>query len=132
VDVDRSVRRLPIEPDEVAPDGAEVRLLARTENASMAHFRVHPGQVTHAVMHRSIDEIWYVTTGEGEIWMSNTGAVAPHQVALRPGLSLAIPQGTAFQCKNAGRVDLDIIAVQVPPWPGDDEAGIVDSIFDAD
>ena len=111
MDVDRSVRRLPIEPDEVAPDGAEVRLLARTENASTAHFRVHPGQVTHAVMHRSIDEIWYVTTGEGEIWMSNTGA---------------------FQCRNSGRVDLDIIAVQVPPWPGDDEAGIVDSIFDAD
>ena len=116
----------------MAPDGAEVRLLARTENASTAHFRVHSGQVTRAVMHRRIDEIWYLTTGEGEIWMSDNGAVAVQQVALRPGLSLAISQGTAFQCRNSGRVDLDIVAVQVPPWPGDDEAGIVDSIFDAD
>ena len=83
MDVDRSVRRLPIEPDEVAPYGAEVRLLARTENASTPHFRLHPGQVTRAVKHRRIDEIWYVTTDEGEIWMSNNGAVAVQQVALR-------------------------------------------------
>ena len=47
-------------------------------------------------MHRRIDEIWYMTTGEGEIWMSNKGAVAMQQVALAPGLSLAILQGTAF------------------------------------
>ena len=66
MDVDRSVRRLPIEPDEVAPDGAEVRLLARTENASTAHFRVHPGQGTRAVMHRRIDEIWYLRQARGK------------------------------------------------------------------
>ena len=99
-EMDRSLRRLPKEADELAPDGAEVRLLASTDRASMAHFRIQPGQVTRAVKHRGIDELWYVTSGDGDLWLQNQDAQEGRQHALHPGLSIAIRTGASFQCRN--------------------------------
>ena len=46
-------------------------------------------------------------------------------VALEPGLCLTIPLGASFQFRNAGAAALSIVAVTMPPWPGDDEAEFV-------
>lgn len=131
-ELDRSVRRLPEGPDEIAPDGAEVRLLAATDRASTAHFKLQTGQVTRAVRHRHIDEIWYITSGDGEVWLQDSASETNRQVALQPGQSIAVPQGVSFQCRNTGRIPLEIIAVQVPPWPGDEEAMIVAGPYDGE
>jgi mannose-6-phosphate isomerase-like protein (cupin superfamily) len=122
-------RSLPAEPDVLAPDGSEVRILASRPGGSMAHFRLKAGQVARAVAHRSVEEIWYVIAGEGRIWRK---AGADEEVLrLQPGQSLAISVGMQFQFRNDGTDNLDIIAVTMPPWPGEGEAYFVDGPWEA-
>ncbi len=117
-------KRLPDAPDVLAPDGSEVRILVSSARGSMAHFRLHPGQVSQAIVHRSVDEVWYVTAGQGRIWRKV--GVAEQITELLPGLSLTIPVGTSFQFRCDGNGPLDIVGVTMPPWPGPDEAMFVE------
>ncbi len=113
---------LPDAPDVIAPDGSEVRLLASTSRASMAHFRLMPGQVSIGVVHRTVDEIWLVTGGTGRIWRCPDGQLEiAVEEELRPSMSIPIPVGTHFQFRAHDSV-LDIVGVTVPPWPGMSEA----------
>jgi mannose-6-phosphate isomerase-like protein (cupin superfamily) len=113
-------KSLPEKYDVLAPDGSEVRLLLTSLRGSMAHFRLRPGQVSRAVRHRTVEEIWYVVSGEGEMWQSD-GSIA----ALQPEVCLTIPVGVAFQFRCLGCDNLDAIAVTMPPWPGEGEAEFV-------
>ncbi len=108
------------EPDATAPDGADVRLLLRVAGGSMAHFELAPGETTHAVAHRKVDEIWYVLGGAGEMWRKKGDVEAC--VALEPGVALTIPNGTHFQFRATGDAPLAAVAVTMPPWPGEAEA----------
>jgi mannose-6-phosphate isomerase-like protein (cupin superfamily) len=110
--------------DAVAPDGCEVRLLAQTPRGSMAHFTLGPGQVARAVAHRTVEEVWYFLSGTGRMWRRRGEAEETVEVA--PGRSLAIPLGTRFQLRNDGSEPLTAVAVTMPPWPGADEAYLVD------
>ncbi|HEY8002900.1 MAG TPA: hypothetical protein VIE16_01665, partial [Phenylobacterium sp.] len=56
---------LPKAIDAIAPDGSEVRLLLGLPRGGMAHFQLEPGQVSKAVTHRTIEEIWYFLSGHG-------------------------------------------------------------------
>ena len=86
---------LPNAYDVLAPDGSEVRILLSLDRGSMAHFQLHPGQVSRAVRHRSVEEIWYVVSGSGEMWQSSGGQ--EEIAALSAGTCLTIPVGVAFQ-----------------------------------
>jgi mannose-6-phosphate isomerase-like protein (cupin superfamily) len=112
------------EPDVFAPDGSQVRILLRLDGGSMAHFRLRPGQVSRPVAHRSVEELWYVVAGRGEMWRAQ--ANREEVVALQPGTCVSIPVGTRFQFRCAGTEPLDAVAVTMPPWPGDDEAYAVE------
>ena len=112
---------LPDLPDAIAPDGAEVRLLCRVAGGSMAHFRLPPGGCSKAVRHRSVEELWFVTAGAGELWRRGAGE-AEEVVALRPGVAVSIPVGTEFQFRAAAGSEVAVVGVTMPPWPGDDEA----------
>ena len=105
---------------EIAPDGSIVQPLARTENGSMARFSFAAGSISQAVRHRSVEEIWHVLAGVAEIWLeaSSTAGIS----AVEPGTSLVIPPGRAFQVRVAAAEPLQVIAVTIPPWPGDQEA----------
>ena len=59
---------LPDAPDAIAPDGSQVRVLLRLDGGSMAHFRLAAGQVSRAVAHHAVDELWYVLSGHGQMW----------------------------------------------------------------
>jgi mannose-6-phosphate isomerase-like protein (cupin superfamily) len=111
---------LPTAPDVLAPDGSEVRLLQRLARGSMAHFTLKPGQVAKAVVHRSVEEIWFVVSGRGEMWRAQDGR--EEIVPLAFGQSLTIPTGTRFQFRAAPDESLGIVGVTMPPWPGPDEA----------
>ena len=50
-------RQLPGEPDALAPDGSDVRVLLQLSRGSMAHFELGAGRVSRPVAHRSVDEI---------------------------------------------------------------------------
>lgn len=108
-------------PDAIAPDGMEVRLLPGLKGGSMAHFRMPAGQTGRAVRHRTVEELWHILQGSGQMWLAAEGQ-GETLLDLRPGLSFAIPLGTAFQLRNTGAGPLDAVAVTMPPWPGDDEA----------
>jgi mannose-6-phosphate isomerase-like protein (cupin superfamily) len=107
-------------PAVTAPDGSEVRILCATERGSMISFALPPGAVSKPVAHRTVDEIWYVVAGAGRVWRRLDGDEAVTDLA--PGVSLTIPVGTRFQFRNDGAAPLQIVAVTMPPWPGNDEA----------
>jgi mannose-6-phosphate isomerase-like protein (cupin superfamily) len=93
--------------DATAPDGTAVRLLL-----SLA--------VSHAVTHRTVEEIWFVVSGRGSIWRRQDGQERIDPLA--SGTSLTIPLGTAFQFRAEAGLALAFVAITMPPWPGMDEA----------
>jgi mannose-6-phosphate isomerase-like protein (cupin superfamily) len=106
--------------DATAPDGTAVRLLLSLAGGSMAHFELPAGAVSHAVMHRTVEEIWFVLGGRGSIWRRQDGLERIDPLA--PGTSLTIPLGTAFQFRAEAGLALAFVAITMPPWPGMDEA----------
>lgn len=120
---------LPPEALELAPDGSECRPLVRLAGASLAHFRLAAGTCSRAVMHCSVEEIWYVLAGRGALWRRQDGR--EQVVALVAGVSVTIPLGTAFQFRAATGAALEFVAVTLPPWPGDGEALAVDGPWPA-
>jgi mannose-6-phosphate isomerase-like protein (cupin superfamily) len=121
---DYDTMEVPKRPDVVAPDGSEVRiLLGLTDRGGMAHFELGPNQVSKAVTHRTVEEIWFFLSGRGEMWRKQDQRSTI--VAVHPGVCLTIPLGTHFQFRSLGAVPLAAIGVTMPPWPGEGEAVIV-------
>jgi mannose-6-phosphate isomerase-like protein (cupin superfamily) len=116
------------EPDVIALDGSEVRLLCELPRGAMAMFTLPAGAVSKAVAHRTVEEVWCVIRGRGRIWrkFGDREDIAD----LVPGVSVAIPTGVQFQFRNDGMQPLDIIAATMPPWPGEGEASLVDGNWD--
>ena len=111
---------LPDEPDAVAPDGSEVRILLGSAGGSMAHFELRAGEVSVAVRHRTVEEIWYVVAGRGAMWRRD--GADETTVELAPGVCLTIPLHTEFQFRADGPGSLAAVGITMPPWPGDGEA----------
>jgi mannose-6-phosphate isomerase-like protein (cupin superfamily) len=114
-------RRLPAEPDAIAPDGSEVRILVALAGGSLAHFSLPPGRVSRAVRHRTVEELWYFVGGRGQMWRRDADGTES-VVDVELGVSLDIPLGTAFQFRSTGEAPLAAVGTTLPPWPGDDEA----------
>ena len=121
---DFETKSLSAQPDVTAPDGSDVRILLSLSGGSMAHFELAPGKVTVAVAHKSVEEIWYILAGKGQMWRAS--AVGEEVTDLVPGLSLTIPLGTRFQFRASGDAPLQAVAITMPPWPGDGEAASVE------
>ena len=111
---------VPAEVDVVAPDGSEIRLLAATRHASMSHCTLPPGRTTRAVRHRTVDELWYIVGGAGQVWRS--GGRQDEVTDVYAGVSISIPVGTSFQFRTVGEHALVLVSATIPPWPGDHEA----------
>lgn len=120
-------RALPDQPDVLAPDGSEVRILCQVPRGSMAHFTLHAGQISKAVQHRTVEEVWFFLAGEGEMWrQDDTGEEI---VQVRQGTSISIPTGTRFQFRCTSDDALKAVGVTMPPWPGEDEALFVEGCW---
>jgi mannose-6-phosphate isomerase-like protein (cupin superfamily) len=72
------------------------------------------------VAHHTVEEVWFITAGEGRMWRKLGDAESITD--LRPGVSINIPIGAHFQFRNDGITHLEAIGVTMPPWPGMDEA----------
>ena len=114
------IHKLPAEPDVIAPDGSEVRILLQLQGGSMAHFELAPGKTSRAVFHHSVEEIWYFLSGRGEFWRKIGDR--EEVVSVEPGVCITIPSGTVFQFRSLGDGPLAAVAITMPPWPGPDEA----------
>lgn len=117
-------KRLPVKRDVVAPDGSDVRILLGLRGGGMAHFQLPPGQTSTAVTHKTVEEIWFFLSGRGEMWRKTEGQ--EEVVAVEEGVCITIPLGTRFQFRSFGEEPLAAVAVTMPPWPGGDEATVVE------
>ena len=106
--------------DALAPDGSEIRLLPALAGGSMAHCTLPPGGVSKAIVHRSVEEIWFVVSGRGALWRKQSAL--EEIVDVEAGVGLTIAAGTESQFRAAGAEPLIIVLVTMPPWPGPDEA----------
>ncbi|MBO0746654.1 MAG: cupin domain-containing protein [Candidatus Dormibacteraeota bacterium] len=123
-------------PDAIAPDGSEIRFLvppppgaeercpppdrdART--ASLVEVRLPAGEHSRPVRHRTVEEIWYVLSGRGELWRRAPGG-DEHRDPLEPGGTAVIPTGWAFSFSASEGADLVFLCHTSPPWPGAEEA----------
>ncbi|MDA0768660.1 MAG: hypothetical protein O2821_00375 [Chloroflexi bacterium] len=52
----------------LAPDGSEIRELVQVSGGSMVHCALPVGATSMAVAHRTVDEVWYVVGGRGQVW----------------------------------------------------------------
>ena len=115
------------EPDAIAPDGSEIRLLIdqrhQASRSSMCEVTLGAGKGSRPVWHRTVEEIWYVLEGRGRVWRCppdvETDSVTP--VSVGPGDALTIPTGWRFQLSAASDGPLRFLCYTSPPWPGPEE-----------
>lgn len=115
--------RLPAARDAVAPDGSDVRVLLGLTGGGLAHFELPAGQTSTAVCHRTVEEIWFFLSGRGELWRKQNGR--EEIVPVEASVCLTIPVGTHFQFRSFGSEALAAVGVTMPPWPGEEEAVVV-------
>jgi mannose-6-phosphate isomerase-like protein (cupin superfamily) len=120
---DFTTSRLSPERNLVATDGSDVRILQTLSGGALAHFTLAPWQASTAVVHRTVEEIWYFLSGRGEMWRKQEGR--EEVVPVEAGVCVTIPLGTHFQFRSLGDEPLVALAATMPPWPGDGEAVVV-------
>ena len=86
---------LPDKPDQKPPAGADIRFIMDGITGGMIHSTVQPHQINRAVVHATVSEFWYILEGYGEIWRDD--GAENSVTTLRPGMSIDIPVGMAFQ-----------------------------------
>jgi mannose-6-phosphate isomerase-like protein (cupin superfamily) len=121
-------KQLPAEPDAIAPDGSEVRVLCAGARGSMAHFTLPAGAVSKPVAHRTVEEVWFFLSGAGRMWRKLGDAESV--VEVRAGRSVLIPVGARFQFRADGAEPLRAVGTTMPPWPGPDEAYAVAGVWE--
>lgn len=110
--------------DCLAPDGSEIRLMPILERGSMAHCTLNCGETSKATYNKTVEEIWYVLEGKGEIWRKTSAG--EETTELSSETAIILPVKTHFQFRNIGDKKLKIIIVTMPPWPGENEAALVE------
>ena len=111
---------LPSHYNILAPDLSEIRLLPVVSRGSMCHCTLPIGGVSLAVAHKTIEEIWYCLSGNGEVWRKLGQEERCDE--LSAGVGLTIPTGAHFQFRNTGTEPFCLLIATMPPWPGPDEA----------
>lgn len=119
--IDNGIVPLPDNCTYLAPDGSEIRSLVNGETGSLCHCLLPPGATSRPVRHKTVEELWYVLEGSGQIWRGRPGE-GGEALSVRPGDSLRIPVGTAFQFRASPDAPLKLLLATVPAWPGPDEA----------
>lgn len=87
--------QLPAAPDHLAPDGSAIRSLLVVERGSLAYCTLPAGAISKAVVHQTVEEIWYCVAGSGQVW--RCGPAEAQITDLVPGTCITIPVGTQFQ-----------------------------------
>ncbi len=112
----------------VAPDGSQVRLLLTGDHGatrcSVVEVTIAAGETSRPVRHRTVEEVWYVLSGAGEVWRCPPGvpAAGVSTVRVTSGDCLVIPTGWDFQFRADANSDMRFLCVTMPAWPGMDEA----------
>jgi len=112
--------RLPKDYNYLAPDSSEIRLLPEANGGGLCHCTLPPGKVSQAMYYKTVEEIWYFISGQGQVWrkLGDKEAI----IDVESSICLTIPTGTHFQFCNTGNSPLCFIITTMPKWPGAQEA----------
>jgi len=105
---DFTTSRLSRERDAMATDGSDVRILQALSGGALAHFSLAPGHTSTAIVHRTVEEIWYFLSGRGEMWRKQDRR--EEVVSVEAGVCVTIPLGTHFQFRSIGNEPLTALA----------------------
>ncbi len=109
-------KMLDIPRQKLAPDGTKVYELIEGERGSLAIFEQNAGDISIAVKHEIVEEIWYVLSGAGQIWTKSREGGAEKIIEMHPGVVMSLPVQTHFQFRNTGLVSLRIAGLTLPSW----------------
>src|SRR5438067_1235205 len=112
-----------------APDGSYIWKLPDVRCAGLAKCILPARHVSKAKKHKTVDEIWYFLSGNGQLWRRRDREKAGKLTSVEPELSVTIPAETHFQFKNTGDSDLVVLIVTSPIWPGEHEAEDVEDYW---
>ena len=112
--------KLPVDQTTLAPDGSQIRELVAVKGGSLVHCVLPPGATSRAVVHTTVEELWYVVQGRGQVWRADE--LRESVIDVTPGVALSVETGCRFQFRNTGDEDLGIVIATMPPWPGAHEA----------
>lgn len=105
----------------LAPDGSTVMTLGSEPSGGLALCTLDAGRVSAPIRHQSVEELWYVISGSGEIGRRH-GARDPFVDVLAPGVCADVGTGLTFQFRSAGPGPLRMLLLTMPQWPGANEA----------
>ncbi len=103
----------------ITKDGSIIReLLAHRNssirNQSLAEARVPPGVRTQAHYHPRSEEIYYILSGEGQMFLDG------EQRVVGPGDAIAIPPGQIHSIENPGTNELIFLCCCAPGYEHED------------
>lgn len=84
------------------------------------HCTLPPHEISVAVCHKTVEEVWYFIEGQGEVWRKQ--GKREEVVEVNNGVCITIPTGTHFQFRNTGSEPLKFLITTMPPWSGENEA----------
>jgi mannose-6-phosphate isomerase-like protein (cupin superfamily) len=103
----------------VTKDGSEVYELLHPKNSrvrrlSIAEAVVKPGSATKEHFHRTSEEVYYILSGEGEMYINEEKAY------VQAGDVVLIPAGARHYVVNTGNEELVILCASSPPYSHED------------
>lgn len=113
------VRRLDEVPAFTTKDGSEIRELLAFRNScvrwqSLAEARLPPGASTTPHYHPRTEEIYYILSGTGRMYLERS------KQDVGPGDAIAIPPGARHQITNTGGETLTFLCCCVPAYEHED------------
>jgi mannose-6-phosphate isomerase-like protein (cupin superfamily) len=100
-------------------DGSTIREIlapanSAIRNQSLAEATIAPGAATRAHYHPKTEEIYYILSGTGEMW------IGAERREVSVGDGIAIPPGVKHQIKNPGTDTLVFLCCCAPAYTHDD------------
>lgn len=92
-------------------------------SGAVAGFELAPGEASTAMLHKTVEAIWFILKGRGEVWQRREGREEIQK--LRAGSCLTVPVGTPFQFRARGKSPLSAMGVTAPMGPGAGDADTV-------
>jgi mannose-6-phosphate isomerase-like protein (cupin superfamily) len=103
----------------ITKDGSEIRELAgvptgNSLHQSLAEATVPPGAETEEHYHEVTEEIYFFTSGTGEMKLGD------EEAAVSAGDTVVIPPGKPHKLRNTGSEPLKLLCCCAPPYTHDD------------
>lgn len=111
---------------DIAEDRTLNRTLVEGGCGMMVRRELAAGACTMAVRHRTVEQLWHITEGAGELWRSQDGE--SRFDILTAGDSVCIRPGVQFQVRASGARMRALVAT-TPRWPGAHEAVAVRGVW---